>query len=82
MILEERIVLGDEPKHCMCKHSFGEFDNSKVEWALERPAAAAWCWSGEQLRGDTPHPRSGAKAIRRYPTSKVSGSGCALLEQL
>ena len=28
-------------------------------------------WSGEPLRGDTPRERSGALAVRRYPTSKV-----------
>ena len=35
-------------------------------------------WSGEWwlqeagvVRGDTPHPRSGAGAVRRYPISKV-----------
>ena len=27
-----------------------------------------------QLREDTPCPRSGAKAVRRYPTSKVRSS--------
>ena len=29
----------------------------------------------EQLRGDTPHPRSGAAAERSYPVSEVRGSG-------
>ena len=29
----------------------------------------------QPLRGDTPCPRSGAVAVRRYPTSKVRSSG-------
>ena len=33
-------------------------------------------------RGATPHSRSGGAAVRRYPSSKVRSSGCALLEQL
>ena len=33
------------------------------------------------LRGATPHSRSGGAAVRRYPSSKVRSSGCALLEQ-
>ena len=32
---------------------------------------SAWHWSRERLRGATPRPRSGAAAVRRYPTSKV-----------
>ena len=49
----------------------------------------------EQPRGGTPRPRpgvaaeksnptsrSGGAAVRRYPSSKVRSSGCALLEQL
>ena len=32
-------------------------------------------------RGATPHSRSGGVAVRRYPSSKVRSSGCALLEQ-
>ena len=35
---------------------------------------------GEQ-RGATPCSRSGRAAVRRYPSSKVRSSGCALLEQ-
>ena len=34
------------------------------------------------LRGATPHSRSGGAAVRRYPSSKVRSSSCALLEQL
>ena len=33
------------------------------------------------LRGATPGSRSGEAAVRRYPSSKVRSSGCALLEQ-
>ena len=32
-------------------------------------------------RGATPRSRSGGAAVRRYPSSKVRSSGCALLEQ-
>ena len=32
-------------------------------------------------RGATPCSRSGGVAVRRYPSSKVRSSGCALLEQ-
>ena len=32
-------------------------------------------------RGAIPHWRSGTVAVRRYPSSKVRSSGCALLEQ-
>ena len=35
-----------------------------------------------QQRGDAPCPRSGGEAMSRYSTSKVTGSGCTLLEQL
>ena len=38
-------------------------------------------WSSEQRTGDTPHPRLGAKAVRRYTIFKVRNSSCALLEQ-
>ena len=33
-------------------------------------------------RGAIPHSRSGGAAVRRYPSSKVRSSSCALLEQL
>ena len=33
------------------------------------------------LRGDTPRSRSGGEVVRRYPSSKVRSSGCALLEK-
>jgi len=33
-------------------------------------------------RGATPRSRSEGEAVRRYPSSKVKSSGCALLEQL
>ena len=32
-------------------------------------------------RGATPRSRSGGAVVRRYPSSKVRSSGCALLEQ-
>ena len=43
---------------------------------LERRPAAAWHWSSLSQRGDTPCPRSGAAAKRRYPTSKVRSGAC------
>ena len=42
--------------------------------------AAAALGTGEP-RGATPHSRSGGVAMRRYLSSKVRSSGCALLEQ-
>ena len=41
--------------------SLTSFD-SKGWWAV-----AAWRWSGEQPRGDSPRPRSGAEATSRVP---------------
>ena len=41
---------------------------------LEQGVAAAQCWSSEPRRGDTPHPSSGAAAVRRYPTFNVRSS--------
>ena len=32
-------------------------------------------------KGDTPCPRSGVAAMKRYPTSKVRGGGCTSLDQ-
>ena len=32
-------------------------------------------------KGDTPCPRSGVAAVKRYPTSKVRGGGCTSLDQ-
>ena len=40
------------------------------------------CTGAGGLRGATPRSRSGGVAMRRYPSSKVRSSGCALLEQL
>ena len=37
---------------------------------------------GPRPRGATPRSRSGGAAVRRYPSSKVRSSGCALLEWL
>ena len=34
------------------------------------------------IREDTPHPRSGGVALRRYPMSKVRSSGCACWSSL
>jgi len=34
-----------------------------------------------RARVATPHSRSGGAAVRRYPSSKVRSSSCALLEQ-
>ena len=39
------------------------------------------CMGAGGPRGATPHSRSGGGAVRRYPSSKIRSSGCALLEQ-
>ena len=39
------------------------------------------CAGAGGLRGITPRSRSGGAAVRRYPSSKIRSSGCALLEQ-
>ena len=39
------------------------------------------CMGTGGTRGATPHSRSGVVAVRRYTSSKVNSSGCALLEQ-
>ena len=57
-----------------CTMSLTSFD-SKGWWAV-----AAWRWSCEQPRGDSPRPRSGAEATRRYPTSRVPARQQALSE--
>ena len=46
-----------------------------------RPRRGGYAGEGGP-RGATPHSRSGGAAVRRYPSSKVRSSGCALLEQL
>ena len=40
------------------------------------------CTGAGGLRGATPRSRSGGATVRRYPSSKVRRSSCALLEQL
>ena len=40
----------------------------EVRWTEFRSGG---CTKQEWLRGDTPHPRSGAAAVRRYPKFKV-----------
>ena len=39
------------------------------------------CAGAGGLRGATPRSRSGGVVVRRYPSSKVRSSSCALLEQ-
>ena len=41
----------------------------------------AGCAGAGGPRGAIPHSRSGGAAVKRYPSSKVRSSGCALLEQ-
>ena len=48
--------------------------------ATPRPRSGG-CTDAGGLRGATPYSRSGGAAVRRYPSSKVRSSGCALLEQ-
>ena len=53
--------------------------------AVERSNAKSkeqWLHGAGGPRGATPRSRSGGVAVRRYPSSKVRSSGCALLEQL
>ena len=40
------------------------------------------CTGAGGSRGTIPRSRSGGSAVRRYPSSKIRSSGCALLEQL
>ena len=47
----------------------------------EQPHVQGAAAAPGEPRGATPHPRSGGAAVRRYPSSKVRSSGCALLEQ-
>ena len=48
--------------------------------ATPRPRSCGCAVAGGP-RGATPCSRSGGAAMRRYPSSKVRSSGCALLEQ-
>ena len=48
--------------------------------ATPRPRSGG-CASSGGPRGATPRSRSGGVAMRRYPSSKVRSSDCALLEQ-
>ena len=48
--------------------------------ATPRPRSGGCAGAGGP-RGATPRSRSGRAAVRRYPSSKVRRSGCALLEQ-
>ena len=48
--------------------------------ATPRPRSSGCTGTGGP-RGAIPHSRSGGAAVRRYPSSKVRSSGCALLEQ-
>ena len=48
--------------------------------ATLRPSSGGCAGTGAP-RGATPRSRSGGVAVRRYPSSKVRSSGCALLEQ-
>ena len=53
----------------------GREDQPHAQGALAAQAGAGGA------RGAIPHWRSGKAAVRRYPSSKVRSSGCALLEQ-
>ena len=48
--------------------------------ATPHPRSGGYMGAGG-LRGATQHSRSGGAAVRRYLSSKVRSSGCALLEQ-
>ena len=45
------------------------------------PPKSGGCAGTGGPRGATPRSMSGGMAVRRYPSSKVKSSGCALLEQ-
>ena len=84
----------------LCQHRSSQEELPHVRDQGQQPGRATTHprWGG-QLRGVTPHPRSGGctfkrrprgatprsrseeVARRRYPSSKVRSSGCALLEQ-
>ena len=49
--------------------------------ATPRPRSSG-CMGAGGPRGAIPRSRSGGAVVRRYPSSKVRSSGCALLEQL
>ena len=53
--------------------------NKELIWSAG--AASGVCEVLERPRGDTPHPRSGAVALRRYLISKVRSGACTLLDQ-
>ena len=55
--------------------------NAKHRWEEQPHLQGAVAVQGGP-RGATPCSRSGGVAMRRYPSSKVRSSGCALLEQL
>ena len=52
----------------------------QLRGATPRPMIGS-CSGAGGSRGATPRSRSGGVAMRRYPSSKVRSSGCALLEQ-
>ena len=46
------------------------------------PPSSGCCAGAGGLRGATPCSRPEGAAVRKYPSTKVRSSGCALLEQL
>ena len=53
----------------------------RLRGATPRPRSGGCAGGAGGPRGATPRSRSGGAAVRRYPSSKVRSSGCALLEQ-
>ena len=53
----------------------------QLRGATPRPRSGGCAGAGGP-RGATPPSRSGGAAVRRYSSTKVRSSGCALLEQL
>jgi len=45
------------------------------------PPSSSGCTGTGGPRGDIPRSRPEGAVVRRYPSSKVRSSGCALLEQ-
>ena len=61
--------------------TWGEHDLYVAKKLCGAGTASSGCTSLEQLRGETPRPRSRAAAMRKYPRSNIRTCGCTLLEQ-
>ena len=64
----------------MAKRSYPSSEGWQQRGATP-PSSSSDCVGAGGLRGTTPCSRSEGVAMRRYVSSKVRSSGCALLEQ-